>query len=268
MTDENFNKNFQQQFWDYSKPTPEIMNTALLNTALEEDVYGFIRYMCFFTHNRESGIAYEKLGFRLISSPTYFRSNLTNSFYTKILINDLTKQFTKIKLSRINRKVKKKIFTNFISYGKGINNSLAIENKRNNPEKYFQEVEFGLLESVIQLPYKTNTTQGTFYLSEITERNIAINLSRIFSNIGAILMVNHTDPMFNLSVTKLLKEESLYPDYKAAQWYFIDKDLPQDFIQFLTKLGAACKILPYEGKDADYVTTVIDDLTQLLASEK
>ncbi len=256
----------------YNKPTSEILRNGLqLAQEGRTTECEFIRYKACFSHFIEAKSVLNEFSFKETKLVESFYNEISQQSYLKILINDLTYDYPKLNLAHFSKTYKRPIYENLVNARKKNGEYICSISEMNNllREQYnFSEVEWGISENLILLLREGDGFKINCFLARIPARNLLISLRRLFSNLGAVLMANDSDQMYNLSITKLLKEESLYPDYKAARWYFIDKDLPQNFIQFLTKLGAVYKILPYEGKDADYVTTVIEDLTQILTSEK
>lgn len=255
-----------------NKPTAEVLRNGLqLTQGNHTTEYKFIRYKACFSHFIEAKSILKEFRFKETKLVQSFYDEISQESYLKILINDLTYDYPRLNLAHFSKTYKSPIYENSVNTRKKNGeypSSISEMNKLLSEQYDFSEIEWGIWENLILLPRENDGFKINCFLARIPARNLVISLKRAFSNVGAVLMANDSDQMYNLSVTKLLKEESLYPDYKAARWYFIDNELPQDFIQFLTKIGAVCKILPYEGKDADYVTTVIEDLSQILISAK
>ena len=254
----------------YNKPTAEMIRSGLqLTRKLRTRESEFIRYKACFSHFLEAKTALNEAGFKEKNLVKSFYNELNRKTYLKIIINDLTHNFSKLDFAYLSKAYKKPAYRNSVNTRRGDGVYIETVSEMNELLRSgydFEGVEWSISEDVILLPIEREHLKINCFLVKVPARNLLISLRRLFSNVGVVLMANDLDQMYNLSVTNLLKEEHLYPEYKAARWYFIDEYLPIDFIKLLTKLGASCTILPFKGKNADYASLVIEEVTQIIAS--
>ena len=268
------NEKFAEVVNQCRKPTIELLRKALLlKQELSEIESNFITYMAGFSHHEFAESLLPQFNLVFLEGTSIFFDGNSNKVHIKILMNDQSHHCKKLHLGSIERDYDSPVLGSRMAFrdqdGLYID-SLGKQLRRcsgNQVRAYIAQGISGVSENVVSYQIHLQDYCLVIHFVIAAEPNVDINLKTVFSRVTGCIFVNSLQNIFNLSLYQFQNRDDLYPLLKSICWYVLDARQPENIIDFLQKIEANFKLIPYAGKEHDYLQEVLPEI-ELMVLER
>lgn len=268
------NEKFVEVVNQCRKPTIKLLIKALLcRLELSEIESNFITYMAGFSHYEFAESLFSDFNLAFLEGTSIFFDRNSNKVHIKILMNDQSHQCKKLHLGSIERDYDSPVLGSRMTFRE--QNGLYIDSLGKElrgcsgaqVRAYIAQGISGVSENVVSYQRYLQDYCLVIHFVIAAEPNVDINLKTIFNRVTGCIFVNSLNDIFNLSLYQFQNRDDLYPLLRSICWYILDTREPENIIYFLQKIEANFKLIPYAGKEHDYLQEVLPKI-ELMVLER
>ena len=268
------NEKFVEIVSQCKKPTIELLKKAILSRReLSETESNFITYIAGFSHYEFAESLFSDFNLAFLEGTSIFFDGNSKKVHIKILMNDQSHHCNKLHLGSIERDYGSPVLGSRMAFrdrdGLYID-SLGKQLRGCSGEQvraYIAQGISGVSENVVSYQRHLKDYCLVIHFVIGSEPNVDINLKTVFNRVTACIFVNSLNNIFNLSLYQFQNRDDLYPLLRSICWYVLDARKPENIIDFLQKIEANFKLIPYAGKEHDYLQEVLPEI-ELMVLER
>jgi hypothetical protein len=256
------------------KPTAELLTEALVaRQEFFEAESNFITYMAGYSHHEFAESLFPHFNLAFLKGTSILFDGNSKKVHIKILMNDQSHHCKKLHLGSIERDYNSPVFMTRIAFRNQDGVYVDSLGKQlcglpgNQARAYIAQGISGISENVVSYQRYLRGYRLVIHFVIATEPNVDINVRTVFSRVTASIFVNSLDDVFNLSPYQFQNRDDLYPLLKSIYWYVLDARQPESVIDFLQKIEANFTLVPYQGKEYDYLQDVLPEIESMVLEQ-
>jgi hypothetical protein len=265
------NSSFTSILGALQQPTKEIVKDSLFaREFLQSSQAEYITYICCFIYYDLAYEFFDEFQLKLFANIPSIYDGRNNKFFIKVLVNDLTHSLGSISINTLSSRFEVPIWENEVGMRSTTGEFVNIANRmgrftRQEHHDFFLQHEIGLSEKILMRENETINHQSIsskliYCMSFIMQRNIGINLQRLFYNLGAIIIAEDQDDAHNLSISKMKNLFASCSTTTQPKWYVIESIGVGKVLEFLDANSIKYHLLARPESGIDYIGFVLSDL--------
>jgi len=265
------NEKFAHVVSQCKKPTIELLKKAISSRReFSETESNFITYMAGFSHYEFAESLFSHFNLAFLEGTSIFFDGDSKKVHIKILMNDQSHHCKKLHLGSIEYDYGSPVLASRMAFRD--RDGLYIDSlgkqlrgcSGDQVRAYIAQGISGVSENVVSYQRHLQDYCLVIHFVIAAEPNVDINLKTVFNRVTACIFINSLSNTFNLSLYQFQNRDDLYPLLRSICWYVLDARKPENIIDFLQKIEANFKLIPYAGKEHDYLQEVLPEIERMV----